>query len=55
MTQYAVTVVAYIHAKDPDDAMMIADQMLDYGLLYGSRGESASVVEVSEVKFTEEI
>jgi pentatricopeptide repeat protein len=54
MKQYAVTVVAYIHAKDPDDAMMIVDQMFDEGLLYSSRGEMVTIVEVSEVKFTEE-
>jgi pentatricopeptide repeat protein len=58
MTQYAVTVVAYIHATDPDDAKMIVDQMMDNGfqeLLYSSRGESASIVEVSEVTFEEDI
>jgi pentatricopeptide repeat protein len=56
--QYAVTIVAYIHAKNEDDATMIVDQMMDNGfqeLLYGSRGESASIVDISEVHFTEEI
>jgi len=55
MQQYAVTVVIYMHAQNPNDAETAADMMIDREFLYGSRGESASVVDVSEVKFTEEI
>jgi hypothetical protein len=58
MAQYAVTIVTYIHAKDEDDATMIVDQMIENGMqefLYNSRGESASIVDISEVHFTEEI
>jgi hypothetical protein len=55
MKQYAVTVVIYMHAQDEEQATMAADMMIDREYLYGSRGESVSVVEVSEVKFTEDI
>jgi len=51
MKQYAVTVVVYINAEDEDSAKMVVDQMIDREYLYSTRGESADIVETSEVTF----
>ena len=51
MQQYAVTVVFYIEAEDEDQAKHVVDNCVWEKALYKDKGESWSIVEVSEVEF----
>lgn len=51
MPQYAVTVVFYVECVDENNAKLTVDQMIRDDYLYKDKGESVSIVEISEVKF----
>ncbi len=51
MQQYAVTVVFYIEAEDEEQAKHTVDNCIWEKPLYKDKGESVSIVDVTEVKF----
>ena len=51
MPKYAVTTVFYIEAEDEEQAKHVVDNCVLEKTLYKNKGESWSIVEVSEVEF----